>query len=143
MKVIKKKKIDIDKLPTDTKSDIVDNLAETIPDLKNISRQEIWDNLFGLVEEVPVYIGLADPLDIIRKFGKERKVSKKTVAKYIDMLKHGIEFDPILISRNKFIDGGHRVAAYAKMKKKIPVVDIYNIVSMDWKKWLSGEEIKF
>lgn len=143
MKIINKRKIDIDDIDSkDVQWDIVANLIERVPRLKNERRADVHQNLFGLIEEVPVYTGFADPKEIIKKFGKNRKVSKKAVAHFKKIITNQ-EMDPVLISKNEFIDGGHRVAAYAQLNRKIPVIDIYTLITLDWDKWLNGEEVVF
>ena len=45
--------------------------------------------------------------------------------KLVEKLNEGIELDPVLISGNKLVDGGHRIDAYIKAgRKEIPAIDI-------------------
>ena len=58
----------------------------------------------------------------------------------MNILKMGKELNPIIVNNGKLFDGGHRLTAYKRMKKElIPTIDIYPLLSIDWKKWMGDE----
>lgn len=132
------KKVEIDDLPEVTKDDIVQWLAENIPQLEkdpSIAR----DNLIGLVNVPRLMVGKVSLSSL--EGWKERTTSNVVVKKYTDMFKRGSEPPPILIANGKFLDGGHRAHAATKAGiDEIQAVDITPLIEMDWDKWLAGDE---
>jgi hypothetical protein len=49
------------------------------------------------------------------------------------------DLDPVIFDGNIFIDGRHRVEAYARVgRRMIPIVDIGALLRTDWEKWING-----
>jgi hypothetical protein len=118
-----------DDLPVETQGDIIAAVEE------KFQTDDVRDNLTGLVNP-PVFLVLDMPLDRIT--GYNRKPSEVAVKKYVKMLEEGSEAPPILVDGNRFLDGGHRFAAYrAAGRKTIPTVDIGRLFMM-WNEWVKG-----
>lgn len=137
------RKVGVDSLPKDTKDDIAFNLADEVKELKSrgMDGRDVYHEVFGLGQEPMVTVGYADPAVLRKQFQPNRKTSEVAVGNYRKMLRNGVEFDPVIVSHGKFLDGGHRVEAYLQEgRDRIPVVDIGSLMDMDWEKWLSGDE---
>jgi len=127
------KLVEIDELPKTTQDDIVQWVAENVPQLEN-DPEMARSNLLGLANAPKVLVGKVNLSSL--KGWKERGVSDLAVKKYAQMASTS-EAPPILVAHGKFLDGGHRAHAYAKAKlDAIPAVDITAILDMDWDKWL-------
>lgn len=140
------KKVGVDVLSESAREDLVNVLMDEVKYIgkEGLRVDDIYPNVFGLVKEPPIKLGFADPKSLRKGFGKQRKTSKLAVDKLYNKIISGIELDPVWISKNKFIDGGHRVEAYIKAEKdKMPVADINSLLTMDWEKWMEGEDIDF
>lgn len=131
----------IDALPRETIQDIVAVIAERVPAAREFTlgagRPEyLIAEMTDLID--PLVVRLRDmPLDRIK--GYNRQNSELAVRKYVAMLAAGSKAPPILLDGSKFIDGGHRFAAYrAAGKRTIPAVDIGPLLRMDWQGWLDG-----
>ena len=67
------------------------------------------------------------------------------VDRYAKILRNypSFEFPPILVSGGKFLDGGHRLAAYELAgRAMIPVVEVGNITNATqetWERWIEGD----
>ncbi len=49
------------------------------------------------------------------------------------------DLDPVILDGRNFLDGRHRVEAYARASRKtIPTVDIGTLLRTDWEKWING-----
>ena len=49
------------------------------------------------------------------------------------------ELDPVMMDGDRFIDGRHRVEAYARAgRTTIPTVDIGRVLRTDWDAWMNG-----
>jgi hypothetical protein len=146
--------VGIDSLPSETKSDIANNLLKFVPFLANYKSdiyeeprgydlQDVMGNLFGMVDEPQVLHGHLPVEPLYRTMGN-RSTSDVAVSKYVDRLKTIPEFDPILVDNDRFLDGGHRLEAYHRAgRKSIPVVDIGNLLHAPdevWKRWMEGDE---
>lgn len=71
----------------------------------------------------------------LRKQFKNRTTSKSVVEKYKKMIQGGVDFDPVIVSGNKFMDGGHRVQAYFELNiPTMSAIDIKPILDFDWDK---------
>jgi hypothetical protein len=67
-------------------------------------------------------------------------INEKQVTYLINILKSGKELNPIITKNGKLFDGGHRLTAYKRLRKKqIPTIDINPLLSMNWKKWMGDE----
>ena len=138
------KKVDVDVLSETAREDLVNILLDEVKLLKGDYYDDVYQDLFGLVDPPKIKIGYGDPVSLRKGFGKHRKTSALQVEKLYTKINSGIELDPVSVSKNKFIDGGHRVEAYLKAgKKKMPVMDINSLLTMDWEKWREGEDIEF
>lgn len=139
-----RKIIDIDKLPSDTQSDIIDTLIDIVPELSGMSYEEVRQNLIGLAESPPTILTTVNPAKMKAQFGSNRATSKTAIEKLKNLLLRGVTLDPILISHGKFLDGGHRVMAYFEAGfDTMPAVDIGHLIKMDWEKWLAGDKVAF
>lgn len=49
------------------------------------------------------------------------------------------DLDPVMMDGNRFIDGRHRIEAYARaVRTTIPTVDIGPLLRTDWDTWMNG-----
>lgn len=139
--------VPIDDLPEDTKLDIAHWIAENHPFFA--SRQdwtEVRDNLLNLVQPPMVWVGMMDVSALHPTMN--RSPSEVAVGKYQGMLdRESFEFDPILVSNGRFLDGGHRMEAYRRSGRKlIPVVEVGHLVNAPeetWEQWMDGEDVAF
>ena len=141
MKIFKlaHKLVSIDDLSPDVRYDIACILQGNVPLLHNMSPEAILDELVNLVDSPMLEIREMDPKALRKQFGS-RSTSNIAVLKYKAILDKGIEMDPVLVARDKFIDGGHRVEAYIMAgRETIPVVDIDRLLGLDWDRWLAGD----
>ena len=123
--------IDFDDLPAETQSDIIGEISERF----NADSRDVGSDLSGLAKP-PKF--LVKNMLIDRITGYKRNPSKNVLDKYVKMLEDGSEAPPILVDGNKFIDGGHRFAAYKKAgRKTIPTVDVGRILKL-WLEWTAG-----
>jgi len=121
--------IAFDDLPIETQGDIIATVEE------KFQTDDARDNLIGLANP-PMFLVRDMPLD--RIIGYNRKPSEVAVRKYVKMLEAGSEAPPILVDGNRFLDGGHRFAAYRMAgRETIPTVDIGRLLRM-WKDWVEG-----
>jgi hypothetical protein len=137
------RKVPVDSLDSRTRADIAEHLAYDVPALKkrNYTGEEAYSEIFGLVQQPVVMVGYMNPAVLRKQFGPSRGTSELAVQKYRQMLRDGVEFDPVFVANGRFIDGGHRVEAYLQEgRSQIPVVDIGPLLNMDWEKWLAGDE---
>ncbi|MGY3582303.1 hypothetical protein ACVIGB_000772 [Bradyrhizobium sp. USDA 4341] len=136
--------VDIDALPSETKEDIGHILAERHPFFvgQGLDYSAVRDNLFGLAEAPKVRVIMAKIGPRYR--GMDRGNSSAAVDKYAAMLRADpeFEFDPILVSGGDFLDGGHRLEAYARAARaQIPAVEIGHLMAaskQDWEAWFDG-----
>lgn len=129
----------VDDLPAEVQYDIIWNLIDLVPRLREMDEATVRDNLFGLVKPPPpVRLGWLSPMALRGQL--QHGTSRLNVMKLREKLQQGIELDPILVDRERFVDGHHRVEAYiAEGRDEIPVVDIHSLIAMDWDAWLAGE----
>ena len=136
--------VDIDSLPPATREDIAQNIAERHPFFaeNGFDFRDVRDNLFGLAHPPKVILALAEVGSLRETM--ERHCSAAAVAGYTNMLKADpeFEFDPILTRGEAFLDGGHRMEAYAQARRPfIPIVDIGHLLNAsadDWQAWFEG-----
>jgi hypothetical protein len=137
----------IDDLPEPVKFDIVCWLAERHPAFEDDrSLGFVKDNLLRLADPPLVAVGLLEVAILHEGFA--RAVSEKAVQRYEEMLRlETFEFDPILVAGGRFLDGGHRLEAYARAgRRTIPVVEVGHITGATtefWRRWLDGEDVRF
>jgi hypothetical protein len=139
--------VDIDDLPSAVQSDICANLLEKVPFLRedDYDLVDVRNNLIGLVEPIPVLIGMSSIQQFEVQAGR-KSVSEAGIRSLNDIretcLREGKELDPILVSKDQFIDGGHRFELWRrKGLTKFPSVDINNLLSMNWERWLEGDDM--
>ena len=127
---------------SDLKYESQEEIAYELKDTYNLfNKTEYFWNISDIIEFINNTVNLPkinkrmeNTIFLFKQF-KNRATSKTAVEKYKKMLSKGIEFDPVIVSGKKFLDGGHRVTAYMEMNKKlIPVIDIKNILKYDWNK---------
>ena len=121
--------VDFDDLPDVTQEDIVGEIEERF----DVYRAA--DDLAGLVNPPKFYVHQMP----IRNITDYRRIPSKSVVKqYVRMLKQGREAPPILVDGRKFVDGGHRFAAYVEAgRKTIPVIDVGRLFKL-WPEWVEG-----
>ena len=121
--------VQFDDLPKVTQGDIIGEIEDRF----DVYRAE--DDLAGLVKP-PIFLLHDMPIRSIT--GYRRNPSSSVVKKYVKMLDAGREAPPILVDGRKFIDGGHRFAAYVQAgRKTIPVVDVGRLLKL-WPEWTQG-----
>lgn len=131
-------RVPVDSLSPAVKEDLIVNLQERVFLLSQEPYQTIRGNLFGLVDPPMVVLKELPVAELINQV-HSRQYAPSVVDRYTLLVMAGVEFDPIIVSGTKFIDGIHRLRAYDKAKKElIPVVDISELLEMDWQKWLAG-----
>lgn len=136
--------VDIDTLPPATREDIAHNVAERHPFFaeQGFDYTDVRDNLFGLAHPPKVLVAMAEVEALHGTM--ERHCSAAAVAGYANRLKADpeFEFDPILTNGEAFLDGGHRLEAYAQARRRrIPIVDIGHLMNAsgdDWRAWFDG-----
>ena len=134
----------VDSLNERTKADIGSHLADTVPELSDWTTEDVMSEIFGLTKEPTVRVGFADPNELRKQFKVTRRTSSAAVRKYREMLRAGVELDPVFLKNGKFEDGGNRVeASVQEGRRRISTVDIGPLINMDWKQWLSGDESYF
>ena len=128
----------IDSLPSVTRADLCDWLAESGPDFDHDPAM-VRDNLLGL--DRPPMLDLGEvPLASLSGV-ENRPVSAVAVRLYAAMLDEGCECPPVLIANGALIEGGHRVHAHLMVgRDTIPAVDVSPLLSMDWGRWLSDPD---
>jgi len=130
--------VEIDSLPPDVIEDIVSNLIDHVPALNGETAEFVRDNLVGLVSPIKLQLKSVPTQSLYRQFGK-RRVSKLAVNKLSTLMTGGVSLHPVLVDGDRFVDGGHRVAAHMQNNiELISVVDIGPLLHMDWEKWLAG-----
>ena len=126
------KYVPFDSLPAVTRDDIISEISE------RFSVDYEYDakaNLAGL-DKPPMFLVRDIPVRNIT--GYNRNPSALVVDKYVKMLESGYEAPPILVDGNRFVDGGHRFAAYVKAgRKTIPAVDVGRLFKL-WPEWMEG-----
>jgi hypothetical protein len=130
-----------DDLQSDVQEDIVEELKLKYSGFKDTSKFWNDSDIIDFVKDTPdlpeLKIKKVSPEAMFKQF-KNRTISKKVIDKYKKMIQSGTEFDPIIVSGIKFLDGGHRVQAYYELgKKSMPAIDIKPLLDYNW-----GEEIK-
>lgn len=133
-------------LSSSIKSDICENLRNNIKYLS----ENYW-NSYSLLECIDDSI--SQPIfkieykDVSTLYNNLEKIgwaiSELNVNNLMNILKKGIELDPIIINNGIFFDGGHRLTTYKRLNKTmIPTIDIGYLLTFNWKKW-DNEEINF
>lgn len=136
--LVKKENKSFDNLDIDVQADIASELQDQYEFFNN--SQYFWNTteVREFIAETPdlnIELRKENPIFLFKQFGKNRKFSRVAVEKYKEQIKNGIEFDPVIVNGDKFLDGGHRVVAYMELgKKEIPVADIKEIMNYNWKK---------
>jgi hypothetical protein len=120
-----------DDLPPVTQEDIVGHIQDKFGD----EHGDVTGNLKNLA--APPVFNTRD-MSISDISGFDRKTSVVAVKKYRSQLEN-TEAPPILVDGNKFVDGGHMLAAYiAEGRKTIPTIDIGRL-EKHWPEWAKNE----
>ena len=121
-----------------------EDIAANLIDQSDYLTTERWTEtplrevLVDLVEPFKVTIS-ESPLGLILKQVATRDLSDLAVKKLQERLAIVGDLDPVLVDGERFIDGRHRVEAYARAgRKTIPTVDIGPLVRIDWEEWMNG-----
>lgn len=133
--------VPFEKLKQATKQDIVEELQSIYNDFLNRQYFRNDEEKIEFIEDTidlpKLEIKKVKPELLYKQF-KNRKTSDLIVDTYKQMILKGIEFDPVIISGNKFLDGGHRVRAYYELDKDyIPAIDIKPILEFEWTRQLA------
>lgn len=127
-------------LPKETQYDIAANLIDMVPELSGENEEHVAGYL-DFVDMPDVQIVDVNPESLYKQF-TNRRVSDTAASKYANMIRSGVQFDPVLVAGNRFIDGGHRVKAYMLAgKNSMRAVDISPLLSYDWRDALSESQI--
>ena len=127
-------------LPKDTQYDIAASLIEMVPELSGENEEHVAGYL-DFVDMPNVQIVDVNPESLYKQF-TNRRVSDTAASKYANMIRSGVQFDPVLVAGNRFIDGGHRVKAYMLAgKNSMRAVDISPLLSYDWRDALGESQI--
>jgi len=88
----------------------------------------------------PIKVSVLDrPIAPLLKQVASRAFSEIAVRKLQERLSIVGDLDPVIFDGDKFVDGRHRVEAYARAgRKTIPTVDIAPLLRIDWEKWMNG-----
>jgi hypothetical protein len=128
-------KIDFSDLSRDTKNDIKNIISDYHPIFKKIEYFSHPDHIIEFINDTPGISVEHMTVNPIRYSSQIKNVSDRVVDMYAAEIESGKEFDPILISGDKFIDGNHRLAAYINAgKTRIPAIDISNILDFNWER---------
>ena len=96
--------------------------------------------LADLIEPIMVSTSTR-PLAVLLKQIITCEVSDIAVRKLEARLTIVGELDPVIVDGAEFIDGRHRVTAYARAgRSTIPIVDIGPLLRTDWERWMNGNE---
>ena len=135
------KTIPFDDLPVAVRQDIASWIVEHHPYFEHEHSAEfVHANLFGLTNPPLVRIGM---MPVASLSGREA-ISNSVVERYAAMLRSNptFDFDPVLVEHGRFLDGGHRVAAYRLAgRQMIPVVEIGHMTGASteaWEDWMDG-----
>ncbi|MDO8632743.1 MAG: hypothetical protein Q7R41_19855 [Phycisphaerales bacterium] len=120
------------------------DIAANLIDRSDYLTTECWTEtalrelLADLVEPVKVSIS-ESPLSPLLKQAATGGLSDLAVKKLQERLAIVGDLDPVMMDGDRFIDGRHRVEAYARAgRTTIPIVDIGPLLRMDWATWMSG-----
>lgn len=123
-------------LPRAVQDDIAGELCDRFPALYRLGADEVRNMLQDAVPDVHLNVTEKPIASIVGRGA----VFAIAVTKLRDKLRHGIDLDPILVAGNRFVDGGHRLAAYkAEGRRTIPVVDVSKLLRTDWARYINGK----
>lgn len=121
-----------------------EDIAANLIDHSDYLTAERWTEtalrelLADLVEPFKVTIS-ESPLSLILKQVATRGLSDLVVKKLQERLAIVGDLDPVMMDCDRFIDGRHRVEAYARAgRTTIPTVDIGPLLRTDWDTWMNG-----
>ena len=124
-------------LPRETQYDIAHRLIELVPALSNEEPEYVVGYL-DFVDMPPINIVTVNPKNLYKQFSN-RAISDTAASKYADMVRSGVQFDPVIVNGKQFLDGGHRVVAHILAgEDTIRAVDIGPLISYDWKDAIDG-----
>ena len=148
-----KRVISIDDLPGEAKADLAAEIAEHLTAIGfqppwqesgAVEANDLRPELFDLADPPLVTVYDAPVESLHKTLDRKYDPGDGVVRKYVEMLKSGVEFDPIFVNNGEFSDGGHRLEAYYRAgRKTIPVAEIgpfLNAPAEFWQRWLSGDE---
>jgi hypothetical protein len=120
------------------------DIAANLIDHSDYLAEQLWTEtalrelLADLVEPIKVSVSespLAPLLSQVASWG----FSDVAVKKLQERLAIVGDLDPVMMDGDRFIDGRHRVEAYARAgRTTIPVVDIGPLLRTDWDRWMNG-----
>jgi hypothetical protein len=120
------------------------DIAANLIDHSDYLTEQLWTEtalrelLADLVEPVKVTIS-ESPLGLILKQVATRGLSDLAVKRLQERLAIVGDLDPVMMDGDRFVDGRHRVEAYARAgRTTIPIVDIGTLLRTDWDMWMNG-----
>lgn len=128
-------------LPMPVREDIAANLIVNSDFLSSQRWTEIAlaELLSDLIEPIMVSVSQFSVIDLRRQVVR-RSYSDFAVRRLHARLIVVGELDPVIVDGDRFIDGRHRVEAYARAgRSTIPTVDISPLLRIDWERWMNGQ----
>ena len=125
-------------LDNDIKFDILSNARDKNEYLQTWNINTVKEYLDDDIDELKFNILKLDVEKLYKQLLKIGwGINKNILNELRSKIKKGIELDPIIVSGEEFIDGGHRLTAYhLEKKEKIPSIDISYMLNLDWEKYL-------
>lgn len=127
-------------LRTAVQADIAANLIDHSDYLtsQHWTETDLRELLADLVE--PMEVSISEwPLGPVLKQVASWGFSDLAVKKLQERLAIVGDLDPVMVDGDRFIDGRHRVKAYARAgRTTIPTVDIGPLLRTDWDTWMNG-----
>ncbi len=99
---------------------------------------ELRELFIDLFEPLKVFTSRA-PVALLRQQAVIRAFSEVAVTRLQRALAVAGDLDHVIIDGSTFVDGRHRVEAYARAgRRTIPVVDIGPLLRTDWREWMNA-----
>lgn len=131
-----------DDLSRSVKNDITENIYSNNNYVKNAywSPESLRDNIDDALTQPMFEVGQGDVDELYNQLTQIGwGIYEKNVGFLMKVIKSGKSLDPVILNNNKFFDGGHRLTAYKRLRKKtIPTIDIGFLLDFDWESWDNG-----
>ena len=126
------------------RSAVQEDIAANLIDSSDYLTSQRWTEtdlrelLADLVEPIKVSISEI-PLAPLLKQVATREVCDLAAKRLRETLAIEGDLDPVIVDGDGFIDGRHRVEAYARAgRTTIPTVDMGPLLRTDWDTWMNG-----
>lgn len=132
--------VDYQSLTIAAQEDIAVNLIDHSDYLtsQHWNETELRELLVDVIEPIQLFIS-EKPLAPLVKQAAACAVSDFAVKRLQETLATVGNLDPVIVDGDSFIDGRHRVDAYARAgRTMIPTVDIGPLLRLDWDRWING-----